>query len=151
MQQTLNFLTVNPLQENWDASLQAAIALLIGALRTFKMSISVQGSHTSASRVDIQLQDSKGNNLSEQVYVRCRVVDNNGYAVATHATIAVFTGTVVETLSSTKDLVIQSNASGLIQLTCTDTTIETFNVLIGPATLCPPHANFNNAIAVVHA
>lgn len=150
-QQTLNFQDVNPLNENWDAALQAAVNLLIGALRTFAMSISVQGSHTTPSRVNIQLQNSKGQDLAEQVYVRCRVVNNNGYTNATNATIAVFTGTVVETLTSNKDLVIKSDANGLIQLTCTDATAETFMVLIGPPTLCPPFANFNNSKAVVHA
>lgn len=151
LQQTLPFLDVDPLQENWDASLQAAIALLVGALRTFKLSITVQGSHTTPSRVRIQLQDSKGVDIPNVVVVRCRVVNNNGYANATNATIAVFTGTVVETLTANKDLVIESSGLGIIELTCTDATIETFNVLIGPPPVAAPFANFNNGQVVVHA
>ena len=150
MQQLLSFLAVDPLQENWDASLQAAVSSVKGALRTLKMSISFQGDHTTPSRVQIQLQDAVGNDLAEQYYLRVRVVNNNGYLVATHATMSAYIGTLVETLTTGKDLILQSDASGLIEVTCTDATAETFQVCIGAPDLCPPFANFNNSQTVVH-
>lgn len=147
----ISILDVTPLQENWDASLQSLVASLRSVLRTFAMTISVQGTHLTPSRVNIQLQDSVGNNLAETSYLRVRAVNNNGYANATNATIAVFTGTVVETLTASKDLVIKSNASGLIQLTCTDAAVETFQILIGRPTLLAKFADYRNSKTVVHA
>lgn len=152
-QQLLSLLTVSPLQENWDASLESVVASLRGALRTFNLSIQVQGSVSSDSVVLIQLQDAVGNNLSEQVYVRVRVTDVAGglYLNAANATISVITGTIVETKTSGKDFTVQSNSSGQITIDCHDTTAETFTLLIGPAAMCPPFANFNNSIGVTHA
>lgn len=150
-QQLLSFPQVDPLQENWDASLQAAIDSLRGALRSFKMTISTQGSHTSPSHVQIQLVDGNGDALAQIVYLRIRVTDNGGYLAATHATIAVFGGTLVETVTANKDFVVLSDVNGLIDLTCTDTTIETFGLSIAPATVSPAFADHNNSLTVTHA
>lgn len=54
---------------------------------------------------------------------------NTTIANATNATIAAGTGTqLVDTLSATKDLVFMSNAAGLFTITCTDATVETFQI-----------------------
>lgn len=150
-QQLLSFPAVDPLQENWDASLQAAIASLTGAMRSFKMTILSQGSHTTPSVVGIQLCDGNGDLLSQAVYVRIRVTDNGGFLAATHATIAVFVGTLVETITANKDLVVLSSVDGLIELTCTDTTIETFNLDLAPASVSPAFADHHNSLTVTHA
>lgn len=146
-----NLLDILLNMSDWATDWNANIGLIKATLRTNKMSISVQGSHTSPSRVDIQLQDAAGNSINETVYLRVRIVNNNGYANATNGTIAVFTGTVVETLTANKDLIIKSNSSGLIQITCTDATIETFQVLIGSASLSGSFDNWHNSQTVVHA
>jgi hypothetical protein len=152
-QQLLNLLSVTPLQENWDASLEAAVNSLKAALRTFNMSIKVHGSHTTPSQVAIQLQNAVGDDLNEQIYVRIRVTDAAGslYLDAAYATLGIVTGTLAETTTAGKDLTIQSNSSGLIVVQITDTTAETFTVLLGPPSMCAPFANFNNSLAVTHA
>lgn len=138
---------------DWGTDWNRNVAILKDGLRTFKFTITVQGSHTTPSTVTIQLQDSTGTvNIAEQFDLRVRVANNNGYAVATNATIAAGAGTTLrETLTSNKDLILQSDANGKVTVTCTDTTIETFLLLIGMTSLSPKFANYNNSKAVVHA
>lgn len=148
-QETLSLSSVAPTVENWDAVLHAALTALIGALRRFSVAISYQGSISTPSIVNIQILDANGNALAQQFYLRVRVVNSGGYAVATNATITTLTGTLIQSLTASKDLIIQSNASGLIQLTCTDATIESFGILIGDY-LNSPFADYNASVLVAH-
>lgn len=152
-QQVLNLHDVLANQAAWDADVQANVVALKNALRTLKPVISVQGSHTSPSTITFQLQDANGFNItSEQFYLRIRVCNNGAYANATNATVAAGAGTtLVETITANKDLVFQSSAAGLVTLTLTDATIETFTVRPAPATIQPVYCNHNVSIDCVHA
>lgn len=150
-QEILSFASISPLQENWDAALQAAVFSLANALKSFLMSIYVQGSHTAPSHVRIQICDANGEPMTRVFQLRVRVTDNASYAPATNATISAWIGTLVETKTANKDLIIESDSTGLIDVLCTDTTAETFNVLIGPPPVNAEFANYNNALAVTHA
>lgn len=139
---------------DWASDWNQNIAILKDCFRTFKFTITVQGSHTSPSTVTIQLQDATGTvNVQEQFYLRCRVANSAGYTNATNATIAAGAGTtLVETLTANKDLILQSDSTGKITLTCTDTTIESYLLLISQQNvLSPKFANYNNSQVVAHA
>lgn len=151
-QQLLNLQDVLANQAAWDAALQANISALRGALRTFAMSISFQGSVSSPSVINIQLENSDGTPLAESVYVRVRICNNGVLANSTNATIAVSGATTLaETITSGKDIVVLSNASGLIQIAVTDATAETVTLRIGPSLVSPAFANYNNSQQLVHA
>ncbi len=149
MQQLLSFPSVDPFNENWDAALQAAMTSLNGALRSFSMVKTVQGNVGSPSTVRIQLCYANGDPLAEQVYLRVRVANSAGYAPATHATLSC--ASTQETITANKDLVVQTDTAGKVDISLTDGTAETFTLLIGPPPVGAPFANFNNSISVTHA
>ncbi len=71
-------------------------------------------------------------------------------ANATNATIAAGSGTLlVDTVTATKDLVFQSDATGLFTLTCTDATVESFSLAIGPH-MGVPVGDFTPMLTVTH-
>ncbi len=144
-----SFLRVDPLQQNWDASLQALVSSCKGSLRIFDMKIIVQGSHATPSRVRIQLQNSVGEDLAEQFYVRCKILPNPTTTGAVITSVDV--GTVVETLTASLDLVVQSNAQGKIEVTLIDAVVESFLFCLGPAPVCPIFGNPNGYLQVTHA
>ncbi len=139
---------------DWETDWNANVGVLKDALRTLKMTTTVVGSHTSPSTVTIQLQDAVGNNIAEIFLLRVRVVDNNMYLPATNATIAIGGGTgAIETITAGKDLIVQSDAGGLVTIVCTDATIEYFQLLLGQPKVLS-HAgivNYNNLLLLHHA
>jgi hypothetical protein len=152
-QQLLNLLAIVANQAAWDADADTNFTALKGALRTWKETISVQGNVGSPSTVTFQLQDANGENLSEQVYLRVRLTDSlTDFTVATNGSIAAGAGTTaVETLTSNKDIVFQSDASGLVTITYTNANAVTRYLMLAPSTLCPALGNYNNYKAVTHA
>lgn len=152
-QQLLNLLDIVANQAAWDADASTNFTAVKSALRTWKETISVQGNVGSPSTVTFQLQDANGENLSEQVYLRVRLTDSlTDFTVATNGTIAAGAGTTaVETITSDKDIVFQSNASGLVTITYTNANAVTRYLMLAPSTLCPALGNYNNYKAVTHA
>jgi hypothetical protein len=151
-QQLLNLVDVLANQAGWDAAVQTLISAIRGAMRTFAISIFFQGSVSGASSIDIQLENSDGTPVSEQVPVRVRVCNNAGWSNATNATISsVVTGTTIETHTASKDLTILSDASGKIRIQITNGTAETVTIRLGPAIIQPAFANYNNSQQLTHA
>ncbi|MCP4612146.1 MAG: hypothetical protein GY845_25910 [Planctomycetes bacterium] len=108
-------------------------------------------SHTTpaanASDATIQLEDAAGNVVNEVAFVRVRIADEGEVTNSSTATIsAVGTGTIVQTFTATKDLLIKSDANGTIVVTITDVgaTGNIFTVNIGPSEVNPMYANYHN-------
>lgn len=136
---------------DWKSDWNINVGISKAVLRTVAVSIQTQGNTGTPSVIDIQLEDAVGAPLSETFYCRVRVANGAGYTNATNATFVTTTGTLVETYTATKDLVIKSNASGLIRITVTDAVAETFLVLLGAPSLLGTVVNLNNSQSVVHA
>lgn len=103
------------------------------AQRTITPSIVTQGNTSTASKVNVLLKNAD-TLLGSTDRLRVRVCDEDGYAVATNATIAPADGcTTVETHSSTKDLTLQSSIAGAATgvLTISGVVIDTQTVTIG--------------------
>lgn len=85
----------------------------------------------SPRTVTIQVKDLQGNNLAEVCYLALAVCqDADGAALATNATIAIGgTGSLVRSLTATKELVIKTDANGAATVTITDATLETVYVI----------------------
>lgn len=151
-QELMNILNVAANQAGWDAPVRANFQALQGKIRTLKMTIAVQGGIASPSTLNIQIQDSNGNNLAETFQLRVRICNNAGWTNATNATIAAGSGTtLLETLTASKDLVLQSNSSGLLVVTLTDATIETVTLRPGAAPFSPSFCDSNNSLNCAHA
>lgn len=78
--------------------------------------------------VTIQLQNSLGEDVAEQHYLRVRVCDTEGFVAATDVEFTVTTGTTVETHTAGKDLTIQSDANGVIVLQMISTATTTTHI-----------------------
>jgi hypothetical protein len=88
-------------------------------------------SGASPRSIDVQIQENLSNNVAEVVLLQVGVYqDEYGAATATNATIAVgAAGTQVKVVTSNKELICRTDATGLLTLTLTDGTAETFYVL----------------------
>lgn len=154
-QQLLNLNNIEPGTAAWDADLNDNQDALIGALRTWKATITSQGNTASPSTVTFQLQNANGANVEgETVYLRVRVIDSlTSFAEATTGTIAAGSGTTeVQDIGGTdKDLVFQSNSNGLVTITYTNATPSTKILAIGPAPVIAAYANHNNYQSITHA
>jgi hypothetical protein len=146
--------TINPGQPNWDADVNLNFDKVATFFRSVAMSIAVQGSTGAPSTVEAQLQDTRAApvDVPKVAFMRFRVTDSGSYANATNATIAPTGGTTtVETVTATKDLILQSDAAGLFEIEITDATVETFTLRIGPAPLQPESCDYDNSQDVAHA
>ncbi len=149
-QELLNFPAVDQTLENWDALLQATVSSVISALKSFKVTLFTAGDTSHPTRVIVQLIDAVGNNVNQNYYIRCRVVNSGGYTPATHATLDAFLGGRVEILTTDKDCIFYSDASGKIILNCYDTTAESFDLLLGQPPLGAIIADFTNRFSITH-
>jgi hypothetical protein len=127
----------------WETLLNDNTDRLQQYIKTFVISHPTPGATTAT--VTIQLEDSKGTAVSEEVFVRVRISDEGEVTNATTATIsAVGTGTTVQTFTANKDLLIQSDSSGTIVVTITDAAAEIVTLNIGPSEVNPTFANYHN-------
>lgn len=157
-QELLGLLTVDASQSGWDATLTTNKQKVENYVKTFALSIDTQGDTGSPSRIHIQLQNSAspGVNVEQPVRLRVRVVDDDSgdpdWDEAANATIAVAGGTTeLEDLTAAdKDLIVESDADGLVELDLTDASVETVHLLIGPAPVDPTFGNYHNSLAVAH-
>jgi hypothetical protein len=153
-QRLIGTVDITPGQPNWDADVNLNFDKLETFFRSVALSISFQGSTGAPSLVDAQLQNSRATpgNVAKVAFMRFRVTDSGSYANATNALLAAVGGTtIVETLTASKDLVMQSDAAGLFELEITDGTAETFTLRIGPAPLQPESCDYDNSQDVTHA
>lgn len=128
------------------------VLLADDALVSFEWSIETQGDTGSASRVHLQARDSGGNVLNRTIAVRVRVADSAGWTDATNATIAAAGGSsLLDSVSATKDLILESDAAGLIELDLTDGTAETVTVRCGPADMGAVRGDYSPTQDVTHA
>ena len=153
-QRTIATVDVAPGQPNWDVDINLNFDKIETFFRSVALSIAVQGSTGAPSTVEAQLQDTRGVpvNVAKVAFMRFRVTDSGSYANATNALLAATGGTtIVETITASKDLVMQSDAAGLFELEITDGTAETFTVRIAPATIQPESGDYDNSQDVTHA
>ncbi len=145
----------------WDVVMQANMNKLNDYIKTFKFTITVDGNTGLPSELEIQLQNGAATpvDVLEEFILRCRVSDNDAvpapdepaWGDATNATISsVLTGTIIETFTATKDLLIESDANGLIKLELTDAVAELFWLVIGPSYITPTFANYENGQQLDH-
>ena len=119
---------------------------------TFTSEITTQGNTGTPSVVTITRNDADGAAATGTAYLRVRVCNSGAYATAATATIAAGTGTTsVETMTTNKDLVLQSTASGTWLVQVTDGTAETVTLRIGAATMTPMRADYSLTQNVTHA
>jgi len=81
-----------------------------------KVSISVAAEDSDAISVTIQALDARGNNLADEVLVRCWLSDTALAAetgTAPNTSFAPTTGTLVETVTAKKHLIVLTNSSGV--------------------------------------
>lgn len=143
---------IDPGQQGWDATIQNIIDRLESFFHSFDMSIKVQGSTGSPSDIEIQLADQKGANVSKKFQLRVKVTDDGGDADATNATIAVFgSSVVITTHTASKELTIESDATGLMEIRATNGTAETFTLRIGPPAIQPLAGFYDQSLDVTHA
>ncbi len=130
-------------QEEWN--LNAGYAK--NALRTFHATM-VNGDPVTPYNVSIQLQDAEGNNVAETTIMRVRITDWATYTPSILKTFAA-TGstTLLETKTANTDLILKSNASGLITFDVTNPGYGGFKVLLGADVLGPQFANYNNSLS----
>ncbi len=131
------------------AELSTALA---GELLTWSISIDTQGDTSTASRIHIQLQDINGNDVARQHLLGVLICDQDGYDNATNATIAVAGGTTLaRAFTAGKDVMLQSDANGLIEIDLTDATAETVTLRIGPAPVGAERGDYTATQDVTHA
>lgn len=146
--------SITPGQPNWDADVNLNFDKVATFFRSVALSIAFQGSTVAPSLIDAQLQDTRATpvDVAKVAFMRFRVTDLASYANATNALLAATGGTtVVETITASKDLVMQSDAAGLFELEITDGTAETFTLRIAPATIQPESGDYDNSQDVTHA
>lgn len=111
----------------------------------YKLEIETQGDTGSPSRIHIQATNATD-------YLRVRVCDDGDFDNATNATIAAAGNTtLVETMTTSKDLVFKSHTDGQFEIDLTDATAETVTLRIGPAPLSPRMAQYTATLDVTHA
>ncbi len=102
---------------------------------TFGAVVIPDATGASPQTVAVQVQDVKGTNLAETVYLVVSVHDavDGGGGFATNATIAVgAAGTLIESLTAGKELFCKTNASGQLDITVTDASAETIYLVSRP-------------------
>ena len=148
-QKYLNLLDILQNSVAWKDDWNRNIAILQDALRTLKVTLQSPGDTTTPYLIQIQLQDATGNDKHEQFLLRVRVSDYPLYSVATNATVIVDTGTtLIDSYTPNKDIVVKSDANGLVKLVVHDSQPESFRLLIGDADVSPMFANYNNPLDV---
>jgi hypothetical protein len=133
----------------------AAAALadaLADGLVTYALNAATQGSTSSPSTITIEARDAQGNPIGQVDYLRVRVCDEDGYSDATNATLAAGANTtVVQTVTTDKDLILKSHTDGTFELDLTNATAETVTLRIGPAALSSRRAEYTPTLDVTHA
>lgn len=151
-QELFNFLTVDPKQANWNATINTNNDSIADFIKTIEMVIDTQGDTGTPSDLQLQLQTGEGVDVNEQFQLRVRVSDSAAWANATNATIAAAgSTTLLETFSAGKDLLLQSDANGLVEITMTNATAETVTLRIGPSYLSPQLGKYQNTLDIIHA
>jgi acetamidase/formamidase len=147
VQQTINIFELAISAPEWDALADANFSAIQKFLSTWEMT-------EADNTITIQLQDANGDDVLEEHYLRVKLCDGTGYTVAAASQFNVTTGTTVETFTANKDLVIKSNASGIIkiQLTLSATTTTSEPVVgiirIGPPSVSARIGDYSNTLTV---
>ena len=160
-QNPISVIPIDTQSAGWDVVMQANMNKLNDYIKKFKFTITVGGDTGTPSELEIQLQNGAATPVEvlEEFLLRCRVSDNDAvptpdepaWGDATNATISsVITGTTIETFTASKDLLIESDANGLIKLELTDAVAELFWLVIGPAYITPTMANYENGQQLDH-
>jgi len=151
-QELLSLLDVVSQQAAWEATVDTNFDTIMAFIKTFVMSIATQGTTSTPSAVEIQMEDANGTAVAEQVAVTVRVSNSGALVNSTNATIAAGgSTTLVEWITSGKHGVFLSDAAGLVELSLTDATAETVTLNIGPAPVKPVFGNYHNSLNVTHA
>ena len=146
IQQTLTLTDTAPTAPNWDAQLNSVLHSFRLALRRFRLSIDTAGDEATPSVFSIQLVDASENNLAESVNVRVRLCAGSSFIRGSSAVISsVITGTTLITYFS-DDLLLKTDASGLLQIEVTDSAIEKYSLRLGKPELLPPLADFRSFV-----
>lgn len=147
-------------QAGWSATINANTQAILDFLSTYELTVATAGDTTTASRIEIQHQTARATPTDKAgaILLRVRVLDDDGAgdpdhtADATTATIAVAgSTTLIDSVTATKDLVVQSDADGLIELDLTDATAETVHLAIGPAPLAAQLGDYTPSLSITHA
>jgi len=109
IQQLLNIFELAVDAPEWDATADSNFQSIQEFIYTWEMT-------ESENQITIQLQDSKGDDVEETCYLRVRLCSGTGYSAHGDASFSVSTGTIVETISSGVDEIIQSDSTGTIVL-----------------------------------
>lgn len=118
----------------------------------YVMAIESQGDVATPSTVHIELVDAQGERVKLVDYLRVRVTDVGHPGTSTAATIGP-TGstTVIETVTTDKDLVLKSDAQGRYELLLTHDQVATAVVRLGVAPVGGRIADWSKSLAVAHA
>lgn len=156
-QQPISLVPIDTTAAGWDIVMQSNAQKINAYFKTFLFTITLQGDTSTPSEITIQLQsgDATPVDVLEQFKLRVRIVDDSTdtptFPDATNATISsVITGTTLETFTANIDLLIESDANGLIKLQLTDATAEKFWLIIGESYLDPTPASYQANLQVEH-
>lgn len=123
-------------------------------LRRWEWELVSAGDTGTPTRYKLKLLDAHGNEVTyASDVVRIRACQGTGYADATNATVAVVAtkGTVVETITTDKDLVIEANGEA-IQVDLTNATAaDEFTIRCGPAPVGGAIVDCRDSAAITHA
>lgn len=144
-QETLPLNQIDAQTAGWETLLNANADNTQQYISTFLIALDGAVGATTAN-IDIQLEDAAGNAVTDtQYFLRVRISDSGGVTNATNATVAVRGSTTLQqSFTSSKDILVKSDAAGLVELTVTDATDEIVTLNIGPSEVNPLFANYHN-------
>jgi hypothetical protein len=121
-------------------------------LAAYAGAITVQGTTSSPSTVTFTLKDSLGNTIAGTNIVRVRVCNQAGYSDSTNATFSPGVNTTtLETITATKDLILQSHTDGVYTVSLTNAVAESVTLRTGPPPLSGSRADHTATLDVTHA
>jgi hypothetical protein len=109
LQQLLNIFELGVSAPEWDVLADANFDNIAKYLHTWELT-------EEGDTVSIQMQNVLGEDVEEECFLRVRICDGTDFAVSSDSYFNVTTGTVVEEILTDKDVIIQSNATGLIEI-----------------------------------
>lgn len=118
----------------------------------YVVTLTEQGTVSSPSEVTIACVSATGEPLASGTPLRVRICDEGEWTPATEATIAA-TGstTVIETLTTGKDLVMLPGPAGNVEVQITDATAETVTLRLGSPSVGGLGADVSAALDVTHS
>ncbi len=124
---------------------------VLRTLPQYSITLTTQGDTLSPSVVTIIPQDFIGNPIAATDYLRLRICDSDGYALATNATItAAGNTTVAEEIVTGKESIYKSDVDGTFILNVANAIAETVTLRIGAAPLSHLRGNFTETLDITH-